>query len=562
MHAELEQRLRFCGNLPSLPAVALQVIDLANNPDVQLSDLAKVIELDPALVTKLFRAANSPLYGMRRQATNLRQVLNLLGLQGTLALALGFSLISSSQTARAVPLDIEQFWRRSLLAGTACRMLGEQLGIKNPEELFLAGLLRGIGILALALMMPDQYGILLNEAAVPQAKGPALLDYWRLAELEQDRLQADHSEVGAWLLRHWKLPIDLCCAAAGSLDPTHANAPESLQPLVKCVALAVRIADIWIRPDAWRNSPQIAEQAQQWFGLNEDDYLAVLEGIGEKFPEIANLFQIRSLDTFEVAGIHDQAREALAFRSAQRQAAAVIPAPPPRSAPVEVAFEVAGIHDQTREALAFRSVQRQSAAAIPAPLSRPAPVEVAASPRFSSTTGSRLDRQYTFDALTGLFNRQYLNDSLRQELAHARTHHWPLSVALVDLDGFKKTNEVHGNAVGDQLLIALGGQLGRNLRRQDLVARYGGDEFALLLPASGLKVARPLFDRILTLIREWRPERGSRHNARLSVSIGLVVYPETGPTEGDSADQLLQAAEHALKQAKADGGDRLAVYGE
>ena len=81
-------------------------------------------------------------------------------------------------------------------------MLGEQLGIKNPEELFLAGLLRGIGILALALMMPDQYGILLNEAAVPQAKGPALLDYWRLAELEQDRLQADHSEVGAWLLQH------------------------------------------------------------------------------------------------------------------------------------------------------------------------------------------------------------------------------------------------------------------------------------------------------------------------------------------------------------------------
>ena len=522
MHAELEQRLRFCGNLPSLPAVALQVIDLANNPDVQLNDLAKVIELDPALVTKLFRAANSPLYGMRRQATNLRQVLNLLGLQGTLALALGFSLMSSAQTAGgAIPLDTEQFWRRSLLAGTACRILGERLGIKNPDELFLAGLLRGIGILVLALMMPNQYGILLNEAATPQAKGPALLDCWRLAELERDRLQADHAEVGAWLLRHWKLPIDLCCAAAGSLDPTHANAPESLQPLVKCVALAVRIADIWIRPDAWRNLPQIAEQAQQWFGLNEDDYLAVLQGIGEKFPEIANLFQIRSLDAFEVAGILDQARETLAFRSAQRQSAAAVPALPPQLAPVEIA----------------------------------------ASSRHSSATGSRLERQYTFDALTGLFNRQYLNDSLRQELAHARTHHWPLSVALVGLDDLTKTNEVHGDAVGDQLLIALGGQLGRNLRRQDLVARYGDDEFALLLPASGLKVARPLFDRLLTLIRDWRPERGSRHNARLSVSIGLAVYPETGLSDGDSVEQLLQAAEQALQQAKAGGGDRLAVYG-
>lgn len=64
-----------------MPAVALQVIDLANNPDVQLNDLVKVIELDPALVTKLFRAANSPLYGVPPNA-NLRQVLNLLGLQG------------------------------------------------------------------------------------------------------------------------------------------------------------------------------------------------------------------------------------------------------------------------------------------------------------------------------------------------------------------------------------------------------------------------------------------------------------------------------------------------
>ncbi len=176
MHAELERRLSFCGNLPSLPAVAIRIIELANNPEVHLNDVARVIAMDPALVTKLFRAANSPLYGLRRQATNLRQVLNLLGLQGTMALALGFSLMAGSPGMSATALDAEQFWRRSLLAATGCRILGERLGLKNLEELFLAGLLHGIGIMALAIMMPDRYVGLLAEATDHQIEEVPTLD--------------------------------------------------------------------------------------------------------------------------------------------------------------------------------------------------------------------------------------------------------------------------------------------------------------------------------------------------------------------------------------------------
>ncbi len=524
MHAELEQRLRFCGNLPSLPAVALQVIDLANNPDVQLN---------------VFRAANSPLYGMRRQATNLRQVLNLLGLQGTLALALGFSLMESSRTATATPLDTEQFWRRSLLTATACRILGERLALKSPDELFLAGVLHGIGILVLALMMPEDYSLLLTQAADPQAKGPAILDCGRLAGLERERLDADYAEVGAWLLRYWQLPETICNAVASSLDPTGTAGSEVDQRQAQCVALAIRIADIWIRPNDWQLSPQIAVLAQQWFGLGEDDYMAVLEAMGEKFPEIANLFQIRSLDALEIAGILDQAREVLAIRNAaQRQP------------------------DAGQRALSDGLLQPG--------LSSPRPAPAAASSVTYSTRSAAAPsglRHYSFDALTGLFNRQSLDDCLRHELASARSRGWPLSLALIDLDGCAQINATYGHAVGDQLLTALAGLLGGSIRRQDLVARYDEDAFALLLPASGLKVARPLLERLLTLIRAWRPDRSTRPSAGLDrvplrVSVGLAAYSKTDLTDCDSTEQLLEAVESALNQAKADGGDRLAVYGE
>jgi diguanylate cyclase (GGDEF)-like protein len=181
-------------------------------------------------------------------------------------------------------------------------------------------------------------------------------------------------------------------------------------------------------------------------------------------------------------------------------------------------------------------------------------------------------RHYSFDALTGLFNRQSLDDCLRQELASARSRGWPLSLALIDLDGCAQINDTYGHAVSDQLLIALAGLLGGSIRRQDLVTRYDEDGFALLLPASGLKVARPLLDRLLALIRSWRPDQSSRRSAalnneslnrvRLRVSVGLATYSETDLTECDSADQLLEAVEYALNQAKAEGGDRLVVYGE
>jgi len=536
MHAELEQRLRFCGNLPSLPAVALKMVELANDPDVHLNDVARVLSMDPALVTKLFRAANSPLYGLHRKVTNLRQVLSLLGLQGTLALALGFSLITTGCNSSGIPLNTEQFWSRSLMTATACRILGERLSMKNLEELFLAGLLQGIGVLALSMIMPESYGPLLKEAAEHPEGTTAVLNYQRLAELEQERLGDDHAAVGAWLMQHWRLPEYLTVATAGSLDPDGSDAPDRYQALVQSVALATRIADIWTRPHDWQHSPEVAKLAQQWFGLNTDHYLEILEQVGAKFPEIAALFQIKALDAAQIAGILDQAREALDIRVVQRWPERV-----------------------SRKTL---SVEASCPAALPNQLPSIPTLASARSLRSQrdgiarSSTG-----QYAFDALTGLLNQPRLNDRLRQELTAAKDQTWPLSVALLDVDNLRKINESCGHGVGDQVLIALARLLKSNIRRQDVAARYQDDAFALVLPTSGIKDACSLIEQLMERIRDWEPATEGGRSLRITISVGLGTYPETGLVDCRSGEQLLEAARQALRLAQEAGGGQLVVYG-
>jgi diguanylate cyclase (GGDEF)-like protein len=362
------------------------------------------------------------------------------------------------------------------------------------------------------------------------------LNYRRLAELERERLGDDHAAVGAWLMQNWRLPDYLAMATAGSLDPDSIDTPDRYRALVQSVALAVRIADIWTRPHDWRNSPEVAKLAQQWFGLETNHYMEILEQIGAKFPEIAALFQIKSLDAIQIAGILDQAREVLDIRAVQRWPE--------------------------------RISQKNLATGTSHPVALPH--QLPPTPTLSSSRSSRSQRdpatrpsarQYAFDALTGLLNQPRLSDRLRQELVAAKDQDWPLSVALLDVDGLQQINESCGHSVGDQVLVALARLLSGNIRRQDVVARYEDDEFALLLPASGVKAASDLIERLLGLVRNWEPVLEGGRSLRVTVSVGLATYPETGLADCRSGEQLLEAASQALRLAQAAGGGQWVIYG-
>jgi diguanylate cyclase (GGDEF)-like protein len=164
----------------------------------------------------------------------------------------------------------------------------------------------------------------------------------------------------------------------------------------------------------------------------------------------------------------------------------------------------------------------------------------------------------TRDGLTGAFNRRKFDEDLEAEIARSVRYSNPLSLVMVDIDYFKAYNDVHGHPMGDSLLKRLVTVLSSNLRPFDKVYRYGGEEFAVLLPETGKEKALLATQRLMDVIRQeqFEGEKESQPNAKLTVSMGLAGFPEDGNTK----DLLLKRADMALYQAKSDGRDRIRVY--
>jgi diguanylate cyclase (GGDEF)-like protein len=157
------------------------------------------------------------------------------------------------------------------------------------------------------------------------------------------------------------------------------------------------------------------------------------------------------------------------------------------------------------------------------------------------------------DPLTNLYNRRYMQEFLDRELHSARRKHRSLAVMMLDLDHFKRYNDNNGHAAGDEALAAVGEALMRSVRAEDVACRYGGEEFALILPECSLGQAAGRAEEIRKRIKEYRPQ-GERLSANvLTISIGVAAFDETT----DRVDLLLKFADDALYEAKREGRDRV-----
>jgi diguanylate cyclase (GGDEF)-like protein len=299
------ERVLSCPNLPTLPVVAMRVLELTAKPDVSLREIAAVIENDPAIAAKVLRTVNSSYYALSRRCGSIQQALAFLGLQTVKALVLGFSLARSIDGGGddEVSFDFLDYWRRSLYAAAAAREIATLGRHCDPDEAFVAALVQDIGMVAMWRAYGDRY-----LQVVDLARG----EHRRLAALEQRSLEIDHTTIGAEMLSRWRFP-EAVVSAVRCHHRSHEAEPSAVL-LARTVEFAGTAAAVLSIRQPQSELTRFRREGQEWFDFRNGPMTLLLQRVADRADELSRAF---GLDTGSTADVDAILRKASDIRRDQ-----------------------------------------------------------------------------------------------------------------------------------------------------------------------------------------------------------------------------------------------------
>lgn len=492
--------------LPTLPSAAVELLEIAQDPEIEISMVVDAIKNDPALTARLLRACNSAFFSFRSTISSLERAVPLLGLQSVTSLVLGFSLSNDSIKDGPLASYYKTVWTQSLAQAVAAEMLGERFSGMPAGITFQMGLLLDIGALAMLKTMPDEYLEILEEAEQEDDS---------LRNIELRTLGFGHCEVGEKLAQKWRLPEMLQLAIGrhhGDSDEVSSSDPEE-DMLLQVAAMSSAIGDYLCRPAKGIALKRIRQLMSDGFPMSEPEVNDVIAKIQKRVEDCRQMFQIPCHDLPSAGDLMALANEQLselAFRAQVEREAAV---------QQQQVFEAQNRHLQEKQL--------------------------------------QLVEESSRDPLTGAFNRRFFLDSLNREASRCQRDAASIGLLFIDVDHFKTFNDTYGHAAGDLVLKLVSDAITESLRGSDMACRYGGEEFVVLVNRPTRTTLELVGSRIREQIENAKLEFEGKQlhvTASLGASIGI---PEQFATE--FVDELIATADAAMYDAKKSGRNRLCL---
>lgn len=626
-------KLKLSGRLPTPKGVALEVINLTQRESASNQDIIRLISVDPALSVRVIKAANVLLASSSRPIITISDAVTVLGSRALRQLVLGIALIVDHQHGPCKQFNYSNFWAHSLLTGVYVRHLAALSRLAAVEEIFVIGLLGGIGQLAMATVYPDEFGNILSASECQSLE--------ELYRKEREQFGFEQAELSAAILadmsfpaifqtlihdypqpessrvvegsREWKL-VNMLHLASLMADVSLSNPAEcnrSLRRLRSAAALValeeeslVQVADECAREwGEWatmlnmgaRHLPSFAElfaqidnepeefAIPQWLHAHHDYKMRVL--IVEDDRSMRVLLEKMLVAAGHHVVIASNGIEALKMIEIERPQLIVTDWFMPQMDGIALCRELRSKPENRSIYVILVTVQESADKLVEAfeagaddYLNKPITPKIffarlrAAQRlvqlqeelafdreqlvRFSaelSAANERLQGQALSDALTGLPNRRFAMERLEQEWALSKRGDRALSCLMVDVDHFKFVNDRFGHQVGDEALKLVADTLRGAARTQDVVCRYGGEEFLVICPDTDAQAAVQCAERLRINIaaQGLRLQDGGEH--KMTVSIGVAQKSETIAT----LEALLIRADNNLYAAKEAGRNRI-----
>ena len=407
------------------PSVALDLIELGKNPEAELNEYARVVEVSRSLSAKLLATSNSSWFAPRQPIATVKRALAMIGLRQVRMLAISYCLEGLYHALDLDDADAHAYWEAGLCTAIAARELSSALDPARADEAFAVALLQDIAVAVMAELNPD-YVWRLREAEAPIAEQMIY---------EVQRFGLDHAEAGGDIARVLGLPETYQRAIAAhhgqALADDSAEA-DVIRRVIRTVAWLPHDIRCWAPRDVARFGDLLEEQLPgRW-----DDAEAFMDSVQTDFAELVG----------QSAG---DAVAATVLRQLCHHAA------------VQAAADITEMVGEAHVA----AQQQERLSNI-----------------FEGVVTEQLEAAHRaeHDPLTGLLNRSGFERRVNDLMADVPANKVPVALAFFDCDGFKATNDRHGHDAGDALLTGIVSRIRASVRDSDLICRWGGDELVIL----------------------------------------------------------------------------------